>query len=215
MTSVSYVGDDGEAMSLGGAQVFMAAGEAVRGEETDAVLMARVKQGDRDAFGDLVERHKNAVVNYLTHMARDRDRAEELAQEAFLRLYQKSSQYSERGQLLAYVLRIATNLLRSQERRSARWRNLRPHVVANEEAPDPSPQREVLSSEATLEVARALESLPTRFRAPIVLREIEGLSYREIAAALGCREGTVKSRINRGREHLRVLLSPYWKGETP
>jgi RNA polymerase sigma-70 factor (ECF subfamily) len=204
-----------EAVRLSQAQVLTAPSEFLVEEDTDAIRMVRFKAGDREAFGDLVERHKNAVVNYLTHMTRDRDRAEELAQEAFLRLYLKASQYQERGQLVAYVMRIATNLLRSQERRSLRWRNLKGRVVANEEAPEPSPQSEVLSSEATAQVASALESLPPRFRAPIVLREIEGLSYREIATALRCREGTVKPRINRGREHLRVLLTPYWKGETP
>lgn len=176
--------------------------------------MVRVKDGDSQAFGDLVERHKNGVVNYLTHMTRDRDRAEELAQEAFLRLYQKSSYYQESGKLVPYLLRIATNLLRSQERRSRRWRDLVGLVESSGRVPDPSPQREVLSSEATEQVGIALARLPQRYRAPIVLREIEGLSYREIAEALSCREGTVKSRINRGREQLRKLLAPYWTGES-
>jgi len=213
MTMVSSLEKEMEALPLNAARTLALTDASSVDEDSDAALMARVKMGDRDAFGDLVERYKHAVVNYLTHMARDRDRAEELAQEAFLRLYQKSSQYQERGQLRAYVLRIATNLLRSQERRSARWRVLRGRVAVDEAAPDPSPQREALSSEATQQVARALESLPSRFRAPLVLREIEGLSYREIATTLRCREGTVKSRINRGREQLRVLLAPYWKGE--
>jgi RNA polymerase sigma-70 factor (ECF subfamily) len=61
-------------------------------------------------------------------------------------------------------------------------------------------------------VEAALGGLPLRYRAPLVLREIEGLSYREIAVALGCREGTVKSRINRARERLKALLEPYWRG---
>ena len=182
---------------------------------TDADLMVRVKEGDAEAFGDLVERHKNGVVNYLTHMTRDRDRAEELAQEAFLRLYQKSSYYRESGRLVPYVLRIATNLLRSQERRANRWRALRRLVESNGHAAERSPQGKVLSSEATEQVGLALARLPQRYRAPIVLREIEGLSYREIAEALSCREGTVKSRINRGREQLRHLLANYWTGESP
>jgi RNA polymerase sigma-70 factor (ECF subfamily) len=181
---------------------------------TDAALMVRVKDGDSQAFGDLVERHKNGVVNYLTHMTRDRDRAEELAQEAFLRLYQKSAYYQESGKLVPYLLRIATNILRSQERRSRRWRDLVGFVESSGRAPDPSPQREVLSSEATEQVGIALARLPPRYRAPIVLREIEGLSYREIAEALSCREGTVKSRINRGRQQLRELLAHYWTGES-
>jgi RNA polymerase sigma-70 factor (ECF subfamily) len=177
---------------------------------TDAALMAKVKDGDRDAFGDLVERHESAVVNYLTYMTKDRSRAEEIAQEAFLRLYQKAHHYRERGQLVAYLLRIATNLLRSQERRSRRWLAIS-GLVAHQRSPaEPTPQRHVLSREATQKVALALDQLAPRYRAPIVLREIEGLSYKEIAAALDCREGTVKSRINRGRQQLRDLLAPYW-----
>ncbi|MDX1383948.1 MAG: sigma factor, partial [Thermoanaerobaculia bacterium] len=95
----------------------------------------RVKRGDSDAFGALVDRHKDVLVNYLTRLARDRDRAEELAQEAFLRLYQKSSYYRERGQLLPYLMRIATNLLRSEQRRATRWRALAGRVAHERPAP--------------------------------------------------------------------------------
>lgn len=182
----------------------------------DATLMARTKEGDLDAFGDLVERHRCSVVNYLTHMTRDRDRAEELAQEAFLRLYTKRSLYREQGQLMAYVLRIATNLLRSQERRKKTWRGLIGLVRTDTEIrqPEPGPQRQVLADEATRQVGEALDGLAPIYRAPIVLREIEGLSYAEIARALSCNEGTIKSRINRGRQQLKILLEPYWKGES-
>ncbi|HVR30386.1 MAG TPA: sigma-70 family RNA polymerase sigma factor, partial [Thermoanaerobaculia bacterium] len=85
-------------------------------------------------------------------------------------------------------------------------------VSAAPGAHEPSPQRRLLSEEATQVVEAALAGLPLRYRAPLVLREIEGLSYREIAVALGCREGTVKSRINRARERLKTLLEPYWRG---
>ncbi|HVR29681.1 MAG TPA: sigma-70 family RNA polymerase sigma factor, partial [Thermoanaerobaculia bacterium] len=138
--------------------------------EDDASLMARVQRGDRSAFGDLVSRYEGAVVNYVTRLTRDRGRAEELAQEAFLRLYQRASSYQERGQLLPYVLRIATNLLRSEERRSRRWRRLSQLVSAAPGAHEPSPQRRLLSEEATQVVEAALAGLPLRYRAPLVLR---------------------------------------------
>ncbi len=190
--------------------------EATMEPTPDAILMARTKEGDLDAFGDLVERHRNTVINYLTHMTRDRDRAEELAQEAFLRLYEKRALYRERGQLMAYVLRIATNLLRSEERRKKRWRGLIGIVTADTERrpSDPGPQRLILSDEATRRVGEALDELAPIYRAPLVLREIEGLSYQEIARALSCRVGTIKSRINRGRRQLKVVLEPYWNGES-
>ena len=180
--------------------------------DDDAALMLLVQDGDRQAFGLLVGRYESTVVNYLTRLTRDRSRAEELAQEAFLRLYERASSYQERGQLLPYLLRIASNLLGSEERRSRRWRTLSLLVGATPSAPEPSQERRLLSGEATRVVEEALQALPLRYRSPLVLREIEGLSYREIAIALGCREGTVKSRINRARERLKTLLQPYWQG---
>lgn len=203
-------------LDMGGVSVSVGMAVPTTGvaQESDASLMLRVKGGDREAFGDLIDRHKHGVVNYLTRLTRDRDRAEELAQEAFLRLYQKSSYYREQGQLLPYLLRIAVNVLRSEERRAKRWRALSGQVRGETRLPPPTPHREALSNEATRQVDWALSQLPLRYRAPIVLRDIEGLSYREIATALGCREGTIKSRINRGREKLRTLLEPYWRGDT-
>jgi RNA polymerase sigma-70 factor (ECF subfamily) len=194
------------------ASVEMACRTMTLGAQDDAALMVRVQLGDRQAFGDLVGRYENAVVNYLTRLTRDRSRAEELAQEAFLRLYERASRYQERGQLLPYVLRIATNLLRSDERRSRRWRTLQRLVGSTPTPAEPGQERRLLSAEATRVVEEALTALPLRYRSPLVLREIEGLSYREIAVALGCREGTVKSRINRARERLKALLQPYWHG---
>jgi len=204
------VNDDVSGVGVG---VEMAGRAVSRVADDDAALMARVQDGDRHAFGVLVGRHESTVVNYLTRLTRDRGRAEELAQEAFLRLYERAKHYQEQGQLLPYLLRIASNLLRSEERRSRRWRTLSVLVGSTPPAaPEPSQERRLLSGEATRAVEDALAALPLRYRAPLVLREIEGLSYREIAVALGCREGTVKSRINRGRERLKALLTPYWQG---
>jgi RNA polymerase sigma-70 factor (ECF subfamily) len=179
---------------------------------SDAELMSRVRSGDRQAFAQLVDRHKNGLVNYLTRLTRSRDRAEELAQESFLRLYQHSARYREQGQLAPFLFRIATNLLRSEERRARRWRLLSFEFSSNGHDPSPSPQGRLLEEEATEHVGRALAKVPLKYRSPLVLREVEGWSYREIAVALGCREGTVKSRIHRGRTRLRHLLSPYWNG---
>ncbi len=177
--------------------------------------MDRVRSGDEHAFAELVDRYKNPLVNYLTRMTRDRSRAEDLAQDAFLRLYRRADRYQERGQFQAFLFRIATNQLRSEERRSARWRGLLPSLVAaqRQQPPAPSPQRVALASEAIDVVTTALARLPLHHRAPVVLREIEGWPYARIAEALGCREGTVKSRVHRGKERLREDLSGYWNGE--
>lgn len=180
----------------------------------DAELMRRVKGGDDEAFGLIVDRHQDTLVNYLARLTRSRDRAEEYAQEAFVRLFQTASRYRETGKLVGYLYRIATNLLRSDERTSSRRRLLKLSFAANgDRYAEPSAQHELLSEEATERVSAALAGLPLRYRAPLVLREIEGWSYQEIASALGCREGTVKSRVSRGKDRLRDRLRPYWNGE--
>jgi RNA polymerase sigma-70 factor (ECF subfamily) len=174
--------------------------------------MAGVKEGDAGAFEQIVDGHKDALVNYLCRLTRCRDRAEEYAQEAFLRLYQNARRYDERGYLAAYLFRIATNLVRTDERRKQRWRLLVPFIDQDDRAPEPSPQRAMLHGEATEVVSEAIGRLPLHFRAPLVLREIEGWSYQEIAEALDCRVGTVKSRINRAKAQLRGALELYWQG---
>lgn len=184
---------------------------------SDGELMAQAQAGGREAFAQLVDRHKDILVGYLTRLTGEAERAEDLAQEAFLRLFTSAGGYQERGQLRAYLFRIATNLLRSEERRSARWRRLRGLFAHSNGHGDgglaPSQERRLLAAEIGGRVGEAIAELPLRYRAPLVLREIEGLSYREICAALGCREGTVKSRIHRGRRLLRDHLEPYWMGE--
>lgn len=183
---------------------------------SDGELMARAHAGAREAFAVLVDRHKDVLVGYLTRLTGEAERAEDLAQEAFLRLFTSARTYEERGQLRAYLFRIATNLLRSEERRAARWRRLRGLLAHSnghaEGGLAPGQERRLLSAEIGGRVEEAISALPLRYRAPLVLREIEGLTYREIGSALGCREGTVKSRIHRGRRLLRDQLEPYWIG---
>lgn len=178
----------------------------------DAELMARVRAGDRGAFAELIDRYKDPLVGYLVRLTGCRARAEEVAQETFLRLYQTASRYREQGRLVAYLYRIATNLVRSEERKARRWQVLSSVFSSNGRGPDPSPQSQLLRDEVKGQVAKALRALPARYRAVVVLRDIEGWTYQDIAKALGCREGTVKSRINRGRTQMRELLEPYVSG---
>lgn len=182
-------------------------------DREDGELMILVQEGDEAAFATLMGRHKNALVNYLSKLTRCRDRAEEVSQEAFLRLYQNAARYQDRGFFTAYLFRIATNLVRSEERRKSRWRALSGLFAIEDERTPVSPHREAISGEVVDVVTSALGQLPLRYRAPIVLREIEGLTYAEIALALDCREGTVKSRINRAKGKLREILDQYWRTE--
>src|SRR6266545_38684 len=174
---------------------------------SDADLMARVRGGDREAFAGVVDFYKDAVVNYLARLTGDRDRAEDLAQETFLRLWRTAGSYVEQGNLRAFLFRIATNLVRSEERREKRFRLLLP-FLGRRDRDEPAAPSGLLLQELHREVAGALAVLPLRYRVPVVLHEIEGWSYSDIARELGCREGTVKSRIHRGRQQLRQSLQP-------
>ncbi len=182
-------------------------------QPNDAELMVRVREGNREAFADLVDRHKDAVVSYLTRLTGNRDRAEDLAQETFLRLFRSARDYTEQGYLRAYLFRIATNLVRSEERRERRLRLLAPFLPREEHA-EPAAPSGMLHREMLREVAAAVARLPLRYRVPLVLHEIEGWSYVDIAQEIGCREGTVKSRVHRGRLQLKQKLEPYWSGGT-
>jgi len=180
-------------------------------QPSDAELMARVREGNREAFADLVDRHKDAVVSYLTRLTGDRDRAEDLGQDTFLRLFRSAGDYTEQGYLRAYLYRIATNLVRSEERRERRLRLLAP-FLSREAHAEPAATSGLLRQEMHREVTAALARLPLRYRVPLVLHEIEGWSYVDIAEEMGCREGTVKSRVHRGRQQLKAKLEPYWNG---
>lgn len=183
---------------------------------TDSELYLRARQGDRSAFGQLIERHKDGLVNYLTRLSGSIDRAEDLAQESFLRLYERGGQYSEKGKLQAYLYRIATNLYRSQMRREQRWQRLGLLFFStNGHHTEPAQQSRILQEELGQRLGSALLDLPVRYRAPVILALVEGWSHHEIARLMRCREGTVKSRIFRGRQMLQKQLEGYRNGGSP
>lgn len=183
---------------------------------TDSELYQRTRRGDRAAFGELVERHKDALVSYLTRLSGNLDRAEDLAQESFLRLYERGSQYHEEGKLQAYLYRIATNLFRTQMRREQRWNRLGLLFFAsNGHYSEALQQQGVLQNELGREIETALLQIPVRYRTPVILALVEGWTHREIAQLMRCREGTVKSRIFRGRQLLREQLEDYRNGGSP
>jgi RNA polymerase sigma-70 factor (ECF subfamily) len=184
-------------------------------EPSDADLMARAASGEKDAFGLLVDRHKDGLVNFASRMTGCRDRGRDIAQETFLRLYRARHHYREQGAFAGYLYRIAANLVRQQGRRERRWRLLTALMPSNHTPHGPhAAQAAVLREEAREHLTAAVANLPLRYREPLVLHELEGWSYRSIAESIGCREGTVKSRINRGRGMIRAALAPYYARRT-
>lgn len=185
-------------------------------EPTDGDLMARMARGDREALAILADRYKDDLVNYLSRLV-GRDSGEELAQDTLLRVFEAAVRYREEGKFQAFLYRIATNLARSHERRARRDRAVVAAFWAHGEGSPPWPFRSVEPSHEHLlfeaETGRALERelrlLPMKFRVPLLLFAVQGWSQRSISELLGCGEGTVRTRIHRGRERLRLRLAPY------
>lgn len=198
------------------------------GAATDGELMARVAAGDADAFEPIVERYQRRLFGYFLSLVDDPAAAADLAQDTFLRAYRAAGRYRDEGRFEAWLFRIAANLVRSDRRRAARRG---PHVSLDAVSPGASESRgaapalrdggvdaagaapdvSAWRSEVRDALQRALPRVPLPFRQAVLLRDLEGWSYREIAEMLGVEEGTVKSRAHRGRQRLRALLAPAYQ----
>jgi len=162
---------------------------------------------DRDEFREAVLQHKDRVHSYASWMLRDGEEARDVAQEALVRLWQNSGKVHN-GSARAWLLRTARNLCIDRIRR----RKTRPEVdegqiLALPGDPGPGPERLAASTELGRTLDRALEKIRPRDRALVLMREVEGLTYDEIAQAMGLPLGTLKAALHRAREKLRRELT--------
>lgn len=164
---------------------------------TDQQIAARAREGDAAAYVQLVERYRAPLIAYVYGLAGRRDDAEELAQEAFCRVWEKLPTLRQRDLLVSWLYRIAHNLAVSAGRR--------PRIAALVHEPPGAPA--VATKDATLDVHRAVAELPEPQRVVVSLRHFSGLSHEEIARVLTVPAGTVRSRLSRAYERLRPLLA--------
>ena len=178
------------------------------GSMTDAEreLIAQAQGGDRHAFGELVRRHREGVINVVYRMCGDGNLAEDAAQEAFIRAWQHLPNYRPRAPFRNWVYRIATNVALDVLRRQRETVDVDLLPLSGTA---PGPEASVERQERATYVRQAVLALPPASRAALVLREYEGLSYREIAETLDIPIGTVMSRLSYARNHLRESLAPY------
>jgi RNA polymerase sigma-70 factor, ECF subfamily len=187
---------------------------------SDHALLEGTLAGDEDAFAELVSRYRNQITSYIYRMTNDYDGAVDLAQETFVRVYRAAGRYQNTYAFSTYIYRIATNLAISELRKRKRRRlvSLTGLLVGGEgeeardfDAPDERPLQDtnLVDTETRRVVQKAISTLPEKYRAPLVLRDVEGKSYDEIAQILSTSEGTVKSRINRARNFLREKMRNY------
>ena len=168
--------------------------------------VARARQGDRQAFGELVRRHRQGVVNVVYRMCGDSALAEDAAQEAFLRAWQNLSRYQPRYAFRSWLYRIALNLAIDTLRRERPTADLSDEPLASSED---SPETLLERKQQAEQVRQAVLDLPPASRVVLVLREYEALSYQEIAEALDIPMGTVMSRLNYARGQMRRALSQH------
>lgn len=177
---------------------------------SDRDLVEQVRYGDREAFTELYRRFSGMVYNLALRMAGDRETAEDLSQEVFLRIHRHLGGFRGRSSVKTWIYRVAVNTCRSRlARRGRRSRVVRAvdeEVLARVPAGEAGPEANASERERRRRLEAALAELPMTFRSAVVLRDVEGLSYGEIAEVLGVRLGTVRSRIARGRARLERRL---------
>jgi RNA polymerase sigma-70 factor (ECF subfamily) len=176
----------------------------------DVDLVARHREGDIQAFDEVYGRFGEMVYNLSLRLAGNREEAADLTQEVFLRIYRHLGSFGGRSTLKTWVFRIAINHCRD---RLSRHHPVMQSIDGDPEEggatladPGRGPEELAVAADEGRRVMGGLSRLPAVFREAVVLRDLEGLSYEEIAEVLGVRVGTVRSRIARGREHLRLLL---------
>ncbi len=183
---------------------------------SDEELLAAFQQGDPGAFERLLSRHRGPLFTFLVRMTGDREKAEDLAQETFLRLVKSAAAWEQRARFQTWLYTIARNLCVDQSRRDKFRRadsldadgpNDEPPLVDSVVAEGPGPDRGAESARLRPLLQAALLSLPVEQREVFVLREQAGVPFKEIAVVVGVNENTVKSRMRYALEGLRKALA--------
>ncbi len=187
---------------------------------SDHALIEATKKGDEDAFAEIMARYRNQITNYLYRFLNDYEEAVDLAQETFVRVYFAIERYHTDYAFSTYIYRIATNLAISEIRKRKRRRLVSLTGLFqfdNAEAQDFEPPDEktlplenLIEDEQRETIARAIATLPEKYRAPIILRDVEGKSYEDVARIMKLGLGTTKSRISRARKLLRDKLQNHF-----
>ena len=188
---------------------------------SDVQLMLDVKAGDEQSFALLLQRYRRPLVNFLYRMVREREEAEDLAQEVFLRVYRARKDYVPSAKFTTWLFRIATNLALNSVRDNRYQRmevSIDAPVSADAEEGDertldvaekrPNIEQHLIEEARRKMIRRAVEKLPEKQRAAVLLHKYQELDYNEIAKILQCSESALKSLLFRAYETLRVELAP-------
>lgn len=180
--------------------------EQVSGLGNEAQLVDEARRGNQAAFGDLVLRYERRLIRVIGQFVRDQDLAQDLAQETFLRAYQRLDQFDPARRFGPWLFRIGVNLtldyLRKQKRRG--WWSLFTDASADR-APDPATADPRQALDLSQEVQAVLQKLPEKHRTVLVLRDLENFSTSEIAAILNRKEATIRWKLSEARQRFEEL----------
>ena len=193
-------------------------------ELMDEELVEMAQNGDRNAFTLLVKRYQDRIYNLIYRYIGNAEDAIDLTQETFIKAFVKLGEFKGNSKFYTWLYRIAVNACIDFRRRQrisiVHWDDMRPNEFDRLDIDEPAnsidvvgedsnPEAHMLKSELRQIVREAINTLPEHLRIVLILREYEDLSYEEIASIIGCRVGTVKSRLFQAREMLKRKLSPY------
>jgi len=180
----------------------------------EQALIVRLQAGDESAFAEVVRIYKDRIVNFIYQLTGDYQKAVDLSQETFVRVYFKADKYKPIAPFSSWVYAIASNLAKTELKRRRRMA-----LISIDEMPPTveisTPSREASDSGLVRNLREALEALNPRYRIPVVLKDMEGYSQEEIARIIDRPVGTVKARISRGRNMLRRQLEKAVHGNAP
>ena len=170
----------------------------------EATLVSQAQSGNRWAYGELVRHHRPGLVKLIYRMCGDLNTAEDAAQEAFVRAWQNLNKYQQRAAFRNWLYKIGLNTARNILRQEKPTLQAEDYMILDKK---PSPEQSVEQVERAQYIQKAILVLPEASRSVIILREYEGLSYRDIAETLSIPVGTVMSRLSYARQLLRASLS--------
>ena len=185
---------------------------------TDEQLIAEFQKEKVEAFNEIVHRYKDKLINFLFRYTGSREEAEDLAQDTFLKLYKSKHLYKEIAKFSTWFYTIAINIAKTNLRKKKNYSSISISDFDPDGEKDFDLKADVLSPEETAQagienefIQQAINSLDDKFKEVIILRDIQDMDYEEIAEIMKLPLGTVKSRINRGREKLKELLQDIYK----
>jgi RNA polymerase sigma-70 factor (ECF subfamily) len=169
-------------------------------------LMHLVQKGDEVAFEKIVSIYKHRIVNFLTQLTGDYQRAVDLAQETFMRVYFKANKYKPVAPLSSWIYTIASNLAKTELKKTRKMSTVSIDDTESRLGEQIAAKEQNQDTYLIENLKKALDSMHPRYRLPIILKDIEGFSQEEIAQIMKRPVGTIKARISRGRDQLKQIL---------